>query len=132
MAKKNKSIPVNVMTGNFGGDISIERISINDFRTLNNAFPNGFEEAKQSHRHDRHSFFLLESGTVDIEIDFQHYKIKASSVIYIHPNQVHRTTAFENIIVSSWAINNENLNPEYLKLLEGITPAKPLSLNEET
>ncbi|MCW3106192.1 MAG: AraC family transcriptional regulator, partial [Segetibacter sp.] len=30
------------------------------------------------------------------------------------------------------AINNENLNPEYLKLLEGITPVKPLALNKET
>jgi len=34
--------------------------------------------------------------------------------------------------VSSWAIDNENLNPEYLKLLENITPAKPLVLEKET
>ena len=112
------------MTDDFGGDISIEKIAVNDLRT--------FTEAKQSHRHDRHSFFLLESGTVDIEIDFQQYKIESSTVIYMHPDQVHRTTAFDNAIVSSWAINNENLNSDYLKLLESITPAKPLVLTKET
>jgi AraC family transcriptional activator of pobA len=124
MRKKTTSIPVNTMTDDFGGAISIERITMNDL-------PNSVE-AKQSHRHDRHSFFLLENGTVHIEIDFQHHKIKFPAIIYMHPNQVHRITAFKNVTVSSWAINNENLQPEYLKLLEEITPAIPLTLNNET
>ncbi|GLU52212.1 AraC family transcriptional regulator [Dyadobacter frigoris] len=132
MRKRTKSIPVNTMTDNFGGDISIEKISVINLRALEKASENSFEDAQQSHRHDRHSFFLLESGTVSIEIDFQKYKIMPSSVIYMHPDQVHRMIAFENVTVSSWAINNENLNPEYLKLLEDITPAKPLALDEET
>jgi AraC-like DNA-binding protein len=38
----------------------------------------------------------------------------------------------ENVTASFWAINNENLNPEYLRLLEDITPVKPLTLDEET
>ncbi len=50
----------------------------------------------------------------------------------MHPNQVHRILALDSVIVSSWAINNENLNPDYLKLLEAITPAKPLLLPKET
>lgn len=132
MAKRSISIPVNTMADNFGGDISIEKMSIKDLRALDKANLNGFEEAKLAHRHDRHSFFLLESGLVSIEIDFQQYKIQSPSVIYMHPNQVHRTIAFENVTVSSWAINNESLNPEYLKLLEDITPAKPLTLTQET
>ncbi|MFD2934015.1 helix-turn-helix domain-containing protein [Spirosoma flavum] len=132
MRKKNKSIPVNIMVDNFGGDISIEKIAVSDLISSDKTDLNGFEEAEQSHRHDRHSFFLLESGTVHIEIDFEKYKIKPSSVIYIHPDQVHHTVVSENAIVSSWAINNENLNPEYLKLLEDITPAKPLVLEDET
>jgi AraC family transcriptional activator of pobA len=132
MRKKTKSIPVNMMADNFGGDISIERISINDLQSADIATLSTFEEAKQSHRHDGHSFFLLESGTVLIEIDFQRYTIAPLSVIYVHPDQVHRTIASENVIVSSWSITNENLHPEYLKLLEGITPAKPLVLQQET
>jgi AraC family transcriptional activator of pobA len=132
MRKKNKSIRVNTMTDNFGGDISIEKIAVKDLQALENASENDLENAEQSHRHDRHSFFLLESGTVSIEIDFQKYDIKPSSVIYMHPDQVHRMIAFENVTVSSWAINNENLNPGYLQLLEDITPAKPLVLEQET
>ncbi|RAJ26365.1 AraC family transcriptional regulator [Pedobacter cryoconitis] len=132
MRKKNKSIPVNTMADNFGGGISIEKMSFNVLRNLDNETSDTFEEATQSHREENHSFFLLENGTVDIEIDFQQYKIKESSVIYVHPDQVHRIIALENVTVSSWAINNENLNSEYLKLLEEITPVKPLLLNKET
>lgn len=122
MRKKATSIPVNTMTDNFDGGISIERLTIGDLRAL--------DDSEQSHRHNIHSFFLLESGTVYLEIDFEQYTIKSPSVIYVHPNQVHRTTAVD-VIVSSWAIDNENLNPKYLELLEEIMPAKPLVLNEE-
>lgn len=148
MRKNTKSIPVNTMADNFNTGISIEKTS---FKTLNNQDNasvgsqnnpapgnpdnpdlNSSEEAKQSHREDRHSFFLLEKGTVHIEIDFQQYKIEQSSVIYMHPDQVHRILALENVTVTSWAINNENLNPEYLNLLEGLRPARPLVLKKET
>ncbi|WP_046577274.1 AraC family transcriptional regulator [Spirosoma radiotolerans] len=111
------------MANEFGIGISIEKISFTDLP---------IDDAKQSHRDDGHSFFLLENGTVDIEIDFKRYTIHSSSVIYMHPNQVHRILAFENVTVSSWSINNENLNPDYLNLLEDLTPAKPLALTNET
>lgn len=124
MRKKNTYVPVNSIVNEFSAGVAIERTS---FKNLPN-----LEEAKQSHREDRHTFFLLENGTVHIEIDFQTYIIKSSSVIYMHPNQVHRIIEMENVTVSTWAINNENLNPDYLSLLEGITPAKPLALDKET
>ena len=126
MAKKSRSIPVNTMADDFGAGIAIEKISL-DEATFNN-----LEEAKDPHREDRHSFFLLENGTVHIEIDFQKFIIKSPSVIYMHPDQVHHIIKIENITVSSWAINNENLNPDYLKLLEDIMPTKPLVLTNET
>jgi AraC-like DNA-binding protein/mannose-6-phosphate isomerase-like protein (cupin superfamily) len=126
MPTKIKSIPVNIMADEFGTGIAIEKIYFKDFRYKE------IEEANQSHRDVNHSFFLLENGTVSIEIDFQKYEIESPSIIYMHPNQVHRITAFENVTVSSWSINDENLNPEYLKLLEDTTPAKPLLLNEDT
>ena len=128
MPKKNQSIPVNTIADDFDAGISIERMSLS---AEDEAILNYSEEAKLAHRHDSHSFFLLEKGTVNIEIDFQKYIIMAPSIIYIHPDQVHRTTVFDNMTVCSWAITNENLHPEYLKLLESITPAKPLVLNEE-
>jgi AraC family transcriptional activator of pobA len=123
MPKKSGSIPVNKMT-DFGDDISIEKFSVKDLGAFNEPIP--------SHRHDRHSFFLIEKGTVDIEIDLQQHNIKAPALLYMHPDQVHHIRAFKNVTVSSWAINNENLNPEYPVLLEGIKPAKPLPLQQDT
>ena len=58
--------------------------------------------------------------------------MKPLSVIYIHPDQVHRTTAIDKVTVVSLAITNENLNPEYLKLLEDLVPVKPLRLSSQT
>lgn len=124
MRKKTTSIPVNHFGDEYGSGISIEKISLNDLPD--------FEGEEQSERHDRHTFHLLEKGIITIKIDFQKYEIKSPSIVYMHPNQVHRIMAFEDVRVSSCAINNENLNPEYLKLLEDITPVKPLLLTKET
>lgn len=132
MFKKNQSIPVNPMADKFGIGITIGKVSVKDLRTLDKATLSTFEEAKQSHRDDYHLFFLQEKGTTSIEIDFQKHKIKPLSVIYIHPNQVHRMIVFENVTLSFLVINNEYLNAEYLQLLEEIAPAKPLSLKQET
>ncbi len=123
MLKKTKYIPINNMVDELSLGIYIEKISLKDLPNVG--------EAEQSHRHNCHSFFLLEKGTISIEIDFQAYEINEFSVIYVHPNQVHRTISFENVTVSCLAINNENMKPEYLKLLEDITPLKPLSLKKE-
>ncbi|GAB3900045.1 AraC family transcriptional regulator [Larkinella knui] len=124
MPKKTTSIPVNYFADAYNAGISIEKIAVNDLLT--------FRDAKQAHRHDCHSFFLLEKGTVSIEIDFKTYSIQAPAVIYMHPNQVHLILAFKEVVVCSLAISNENLNPDYLELLENITPTKPLALAADT
>ncbi len=124
MPPKSKNIPVNTWLSMFSEGIIISRTSVNGSANV--------KEEGQAHRDDWHLFLLQEEGTTFIEIDFQKYKIKPSSVLYIHPDQVHRLIAFEHATFSSWAINNENLKPEYLKLLEDITPVKPLSLKKET
>jgi len=124
MLKKTTSIPVNYFADEYNSGISIEKISINHLFI--------FKEAKQAHRHDCHTFFLLENGTVSIEIDFKKYSIQAPSVIYMHPNQVHLILAFNDVTVCTLAISNENLNPDYLELLENITPTNPLPLATDT
>lgn len=126
MRNKQPSIPVNPMANEFGSGIAIERIAIADLHA------GGIESAQRPHREDGHSFFLLESGTVSLEIDFQQYTVTPSSILYIHPNQVHRILTFDNVVVSSWSIISENLNPDYLNRLEDITPAKPVTLDNET
>ena len=123
MRKNARSIPVNNFGDELGGGITIERISFEYLPDLG--------EWEQPERHDRHSFFLLEKGSVTMEIDFQQYEIHAPAVIYMHPDQVHRIIAFENVTVYAWAAMNENLNPEYLTLLEDISPAAPMPLDPE-
>ena len=123
MRKKTTSIPVNNFGGESDSGIVIEKIAFENLPALG--------EWEQPERHDRHSFFLVEKGTVTVEIDFRKHQIRSPSVIYMHPDQVHRILAFDNVTVSSWAINNESLNHEYLKLLEEITPAMPVLLDQE-
>ena len=124
MRKNNTAIPVNDFGGEYHSGISIERMSLSDFPDMANAY--------RSERHDRHSFHLLEKGNLNIEIDFKTYNMNAPAIIYMHPDQVHRMVSIENVTVTSWAITNEDLNPTYLKILEELSPAGPITLNEET
>lgn len=129
MSKKLNSIPVNPIRAEFVKGVFIGRISRKDLHLYEQL--EEFNSIKQSHRDEYHLFFLQEKGSTTIEIDFHKHTIKPSSVIFIHQDQVHRTLSFNNAVVSVWAISNENLNPEYLKLLEDISPAKPLSLKQD-
>lgn len=130
MSKKVKHIPLNPMLADFGPGIFVGRISSEDFHLYEQL--DEIKNIKQSHRDEYHLFFLQEKGTTTIEIDFQKYTLKPSSVVFIHQNQVHRTLSFNNATASIWTISNENVSAEYLKLLEDITPVKPLRLNPES
>lgn len=120
MRKKEENIFVNLMTDDLLQGISVDKVSFekNDFT--------------KSHRDEGHTFYILKKGTVYMEIDFQRHEITAPAAVYMHPDQVHRMVDFENITVCSLSIKDENLNPEYLILLEEISPAKPLELTNET
>lgn len=120
MAKKAASIPVNTMSG---AGIAIGKATVAGINT--------YKEVERSHRDEYYSFFMLETGTASIEIDFQRYDIAPFTIAYIHPNQVHRIVAFENATVCFCLINKEKLNPEHLRLLEDIAPAKPLNIGKE-
>ena len=85
MRKKHIAIPVNLMATEFGEGISVERLSIQDTLITDKRT---VEAGNESHRHDSHSFFLLERGRITVEIDFQTYNITAPSTIYIHPDHV--------------------------------------------
>ncbi|RYE27382.1 MAG: hypothetical protein EOP45_01435 [Sphingobacteriaceae bacterium] len=124
MPEKSKYIPVNTLPAGIREGIFIGRVSLN-------GSPNS-KEVERSHRDNGHVFILQEKGITHIEIDFETYIIQASSVIYIHPSQVHRLIAFENATTSSWIITSENLQPEYLKILEDLAPVKALPLETET
>lgn len=129
MSKKSSSIPVNPVIAELDQGIFVRRMSSEDFRSYEHF--EEFDNIKQPHRDEYHLFFLQEKGTTTIEIDFHKHTINPSSIVFIHQNQVHRTLALKNAVVSIWAIKNENLSSEYLKLLEDISPVQPLLLKQE-
>jgi len=90
-----------------------------------------FKEVERSHRDGGYSFILQVEGTTHIEIDFQKHIIKAPSLIYIHPNQVHRVITFKKAAICSLMISAENLHPEMLKVLEALTPVSALPLKTD-
>lgn len=90
-----------------------------------------YEPAMHAHRDDYHCFCIQEEGITAIEIDFQKYTITGPAISYIHPNQVHRMLAVQEINISILIISNENLNSEWLSILQEITPAAPLQLTPQ-
>ncbi|MVM29145.1 helix-turn-helix domain-containing protein [Spirosoma sp. HMF4905] len=123
MSQKNKDIPVIKLPDGIGEGIIIARASFNS--------SSDFKEVARAHRDGGHSFFLQEKGVTHIEVDFQLYEVEAPAVLYMHPSQVHRVVEFKNATISSWIITNENLLPEYLHVLEEISPVNPLSLETD-
>ena len=108
--------------------ITIERLCMSDLLSL---MADTFEVDKEVHRHDEHSFFMVETGQVKLQIDFEDYTIKGPSIIYVNPDQVHSTSATNDVVIVSLALSDDNINPDYIKLLADITPAKPLALAED-
>jgi AraC family transcriptional regulator, transcriptional activator of pobA len=129
MPKRTTSIPVNIMAGEKGTGISVEKLTIQQLSASQKLDEHTVEPA---HRHDGHALFLLEAGSVSIKIDLKDHQITAPALIYVHPDQVHHTRVSDNMILYSLAITDENLNTEYLVALQKLTPAPPLSLSTTT
>jgi AraC family transcriptional activator of pobA len=91
-----------------------------------------FEDGDHSHRHDFHFFLLQEKGTACFEIDFEQYNTSERTIIYLHPDQVHRAVEISDVSLYVLTIKNQYLNNEYLKLLAEITPTYPTVLKKET
>ena len=123
MSKKTDRIPVNKLPEESCRGIMMMRESFN-------GSPNS-EQVERSHRDGGYTFIIQEKGKTAIEIDFQTHHIQAPAVIFIHPHQVHRVIAFEDAMISTWIITEENLRPEYLSLLEGLAPADVLPVIPE-
>jgi len=121
MPLKKQPIPVNHFGDDSGAGISIERFSFDGLPDLG--------EWQQPERHDRHTFFLIESGEIVIEIDFEIQHIQAPAALYMHPDQVHRIIGFHHINAFALAVNNESLNGSHLQLLEELRPAGPSNLS---
>ncbi|AZA59387.1 AraC family transcriptional regulator [Chryseobacterium shandongense] len=72
---------------------------------------------------------IQDTGTSTIELDFNKLTINSSSVLYIHPSQVHRILNTEDVSMVYLILNNEHINPEYLVLSEELRTKEPLELD---
>ena len=120
---KLKSIPINALPSEISTAVIIGRSS-------SNGSPNS-KEVERSHRDSGYTFILQEKGITNIEIDFRKQSIIGPAVIFIHPSQVHRVISFEEAVITSWIISVESIRPEYLQILEDLTPVNILSLTED-
>jgi AraC-like DNA-binding protein len=123
MAKKAASIPLHTMPDEYGRGIAIGQKELNGMED--------FDEINQIHRDAYHIFFLQEKGYSQMEVDFKEHTLLPYSLGYVHPFQVHRIIKFENVLFTALMINSENIKPEFLPLLQGITPTAPLQLPQE-
>ncbi|MGA9648862.1 AraC family transcriptional regulator [Pedobacter sp.] len=124
MRKKVDHIPVNTLPEESSRGIMLLRETFN-------GSPNS-EQVERSHRDGGYTFIIQEKGRTIIEIDFQTHYIQAPAITFIHPHQVHRVLAFEDAMITTWIITEENLLQEYLRLLESIAPVNELPVNLET
>lgn len=120
MRGKSKHIPVNRLPAGTREGIVIARSSLHG--------PPNNEQVERSHRDGGYSFIIQEKGITRIEIDFKKYQIKAGSLIFIHPDQVHRVISFEKATICSWIMTIENIRPELLQVLEELAPVGVLRL----
>ncbi len=120
MPEKPASIPVRSLAATSGSGIAVAKVSAEVFQSD--------EEARRAHRHDYHFFVLQEKGVSHTEIDFEEHLITKPSVLYQSPSQVHRALRVEDIEMYILIISNEHLHADYILLLQGISPAKPLPI----
>lgn len=125
MPKKNTPIPIITLPPDLDVGILFFRTSIKSLKGL-------VKEVQQAHRDNWHLFTLQIAGTTVMEVDFQMNIIKSHAAAYMHPSQVHRVVAFKDADFYSLIIDNKSLKPEYLKMLEELSPVKPLLLDKKT
>lgn len=122
--KNINSIPIMELTE----DIH-EGVSIRKWLPTNGSVS---KKVDQSHRHDFHIFLLQQKGQACVEIDFHRYDITAKTILYLHPNQVHRLINQEDVEFCIISIKSEFIQRQYLKVIEELVPAKPLSISSDS
>jgi AraC-like DNA-binding protein len=125
MPKKNTPIPIITLPPDLDVGILFTRTRIKSQKGIVN-------EVQQAHRDNWHLLILQIEGSTVMEVDFQMNTIQPHTVFYVHPSQVHRVVSFKGADFYSLIIDNKSLKPEYLKMLEELSPVKSLLLENVT
>lgn len=123
MVNKHDIIPVKKLPQEFKMGIALGNIDHGCAHPL--------DKADSSHRHDYHLFFLVDTGRIEIEIDFEVFTAIGPSFIYIHPDQAHRV--LKNTTISQFiGISNEFIHSGYHDDLNELAPSEPLKIKSDT
>lgn len=88
-------------------------------------------ESGQAHRHNSHVLGLHLKGISLVELDFKQYQIKHPSVLYQSPNQVHRILNIDEIEMFLLVMEQELIDKNLYKYLQGIITPHPLLLRSD-
>ncbi|MFC3157321.1 AraC-type DNA-binding protein [Chryseobacterium arachidis] len=64
------------------------------------------KDAYQPHRHDHYTCMLLETGELEVLLDFEHFVMPAKTLFISPPDQVHQV--LNHSVASGWYISFEN------------------------
>ncbi|MES2265172.1 MAG: AraC family transcriptional regulator [Bacteroidota bacterium] len=118
-----KDIPVHQLKKRSTLGLEIWHYSIDEMRKK--------ESIVEAHRDDHYIFFLVESGSSAMMVDFVEVGFSANSLYYVLPGQVHHGVSKKH--VGGWflAVDAMLLPPDYRKVFEGqLAVQKPYMLNE--
>ncbi|MFV0310333.1 MAG: AraC family ligand binding domain-containing protein [Dysgonomonas sp.] len=103
-------IPKHIIATQFDGQIAKLKYLSGD---------NYLPAADYAHRDDYYIFFFMEKGEARLLIDFKEYDIKANTVYYILPEQVHFITDYSKD-ASAWAliVDRSLVKDEYKEIFE--------------
>lgn len=124
MKNKSTEIPMQLLADEIENGLSVAHLFLH---TLDDV-----KDAVVSHRHDYHLFLLLESGSLQIEIDFESFHIQPYALVYIHPHQVHRFLHVDDANTFLLAIKSDFLRGDNSNMLDTISFLKPQIIPENT
>jgi len=83
-----------------------------------------------AHRDDHYMFFVLETGTGSLMIDFNQVQLSAGSLYYVLPKQVHNRIRHEQVDGWFLAVDTALIPPEFRNIFEsGLLLQKPYSFS---
>jgi AraC family transcriptional regulator, transcriptional activator of pobA len=121
----NQDIPVHQLQDRVQSGLDIRRFRRGDVPAE--------VETLGAHRDDHYLFFLLESGTARLMIDFQQLSFPEASLYYILPGQVHHR--LRNQVAEGWflAVDTSLVSPEYRHVFESqLLLQQPFPLNPQS
>lgn len=110
MVSVKKDIPVHQLKERVSTGLEIKRFVANEVPYE--------KEVLGAHRDDHYIFFVIESGTASLMIDFHELSFQGSSLYYILPGQVHHR--IRNEVAYGWfiAIDAMLIAPDYRNVFE--------------